>query len=234
MIPLLMQEGFRAKGWLGLILGTRIYLKFYPSAVKTPPDFMQQMDALIREVGDRGKTQTKVSEGVPPRAPAPAPAAFEPTPAPAPARTPSHTHVAPISTPDHFSPSMQLSSSMPMVQHQQQNSLESPALVERLLNEAKADRAEFKVELHQQRSDMEQQRKEMEAKMEQQQAALKAELTAAPPAAITEGQLVSLQARVEGLHATKLLTDEELFSFEDLIADWVSSQPCHSDSQDAL
>jgi hypothetical protein len=23
MIPLLMQEGFRAKGWLGLILGTR-------------------------------------------------------------------------------------------------------------------------------------------------------------------------------------------------------------------
>ena len=34
MIPL-MQQDFRAKGWLGLILGTRMYFNFYPSAVKS-------------------------------------------------------------------------------------------------------------------------------------------------------------------------------------------------------
>ena len=26
MVPLMMQQGFKAKGWLGLILGTRMYL----------------------------------------------------------------------------------------------------------------------------------------------------------------------------------------------------------------
>ena len=75
---------------------------------------------------------------------------------------------------------------------------------------------------------MEQQRMEMEAKMEQQrkemdiqQAALKADLTAPPAAAITDEELTALQARIEGLHVTKLLTDEELFALEDLIADYV-------------
>ena len=75
----------------------------------------------------------------------------------------------------------------------------------------------------------EQQRKELEAKMEQQrkdmerqQAALKTELTPGPPApAITDEQLAALQARIEGLHVTKLLADEELFALEDLVADYV-------------
>jgi hypothetical protein len=81
--------------------------------------------------------------------------------------------------------------------------------------EAKADRAEMEAK-------MERQRKEMEL----QQAALKAELTlqltVPPPApATTDERLAALQARVEGLHATKLLTDEELFALEDLVADYV-------------
>ena len=43
-----------------------------------------------------------------------------------------------------------------------------------------------------------------------------------PPApAITNEQLAALQARIEGLHVTKLLTDDELFALEDLIADYV-------------
>ena len=61
---------------------------------------------------------------------------------------------------------------------------------------------------------METQRKEMEAKI--------AELTPAPPAeAISEEQLATLQARLEGLHAAKLLGDEELFALEDLVGDYV-------------
>ena len=75
MIPLMVQQGFKAKGWLGLILGQSLWYAFFESAVPTPEKFMQQMDSLIREIGDRGKIKTEVSEGVPPSAPASAPKA---------------------------------------------------------------------------------------------------------------------------------------------------------------
>jgi hypothetical protein len=267
MIPLMMQQGFKAKGWLGLILGQSVYHAFYPNAVPTDETFMQRMDALIREIGDRGKIKTRVSEGVPPRAhaprahapaPAPAPArapapapAFEPTPEPAPARvstpaasvptTPSRA-LAPASTLDRgFSPSLQPSSSMPMVQHIAStgggSSLsEMSSFFKELREEAKAERAELTLQLKQQQKEMEarldakdvkmeQQRTEADAKMEQQRKEMEtkiAELTPGPPsAAIADEQLAALQARIEGLHVTKLLTDEELFALEDLVADYV-------------
>ena len=75
---------------------------------------------------------------------------------------------------------------------------------------------------------MEHQRKEVEAKMDAKDVkteaimeALRVELTAPPAPAITDEQLAALQARIEGLHVTKLLADEELFALEDLIADYV-------------
>ena len=119
------------------------------------------------------------------------------------------------------------------------SSFESPALVERLLDEARADRAAMEARQEQQRQEietrldakevkmeqqlhtkeMEQQRQEMEAtKME----AKIAELTASPAPAISDDeQLTALQARIEGLHVTKLLTGEELFALEDLVADYM-------------
>jgi hypothetical protein len=94
--------------------------------------------------------------------------------------------------------------------------------------ETKAERAEAKSDRLELEAKLEQQRKEMDAKMEQQrkemdiqQAALKADLTAPPAAAITDEELTALQARIEGLHVTKLLSDEELFALEDMIADYV-------------
>ena len=48
MIPLMVQEGFKAKGWLGLILGQSVWYAFFASAVPTEEKFMQQMDALVR------------------------------------------------------------------------------------------------------------------------------------------------------------------------------------------
>ena len=70
MIPLMMQEGFKATGWLvsaplaplvissgldtlcsatqGLILGTRMYYAFFDEAVATDEAFTQQMDSLTR------------------------------------------------------------------------------------------------------------------------------------------------------------------------------------------
>jgi hypothetical protein len=134
---LMLQEGFRPQGWLGLILGTRLYFNFYPSAVQTEPEFQTQIEALTREVGDRGKVQAAnvvVSEGVPHSSPAPAPAL-----APAPAtRTPSRVLAAPAQTPEppRFSPSMQQ-----QVYHQPPSSSamepSAASLVEKLLDEAK-------------------------------------------------------------------------------------------------
>ena len=45
-----------------------------------------------------------------------------------------------------------------------------------------------------------------------------------PKAAITGEQIASLGARLEALHAAQLLSDEELFTLEDTVADYVELQ----------
>lgn len=55
MIPLMMQEKYKPRGWLGLILGSHLWFAFFPSAVATDVDFRRSMEALVRECGDRGK-----------------------------------------------------------------------------------------------------------------------------------------------------------------------------------
>ena len=247
MIPLMMQENYRANGWLGLILGQNLYHAFYDSVVSSESLFAQQMAALTREVGDRGRIKTnttptkkRVSEGVPPAAaPAPVPA---PAPAPASARrvatsaaalpaaalpaaalpTPQRA-LAPASTVEHhgYSPSVQQQLSPMVHQHHQQlsSAYESPALVEKLLGVVERHQADLKAAFEQQRQELQQQRKEIEAtKMDAKDARI-AELT--PVAAISEEQLTTLQARLERLHVAKLLTDDELYSLEDFVADYV-------------
>ena len=60
-------------------------------------------------------------------------------------------------------------------------------------------------------------RQEMEAKMRDELA-----LTRTPPAeAISEMQLDALRSRLEALHTAKLLSDEELGSLEDVVADFI-------------
>ena len=123
MIPLMMQKGYKAKGWLGLILGTRLYYTFHGAEVDDDAAFEKQMDAVAREIGDRGKH--RLQEAVPPartaaRASGPRPAAAAPAPAPTPAPAPapaparalpaSPRPVAPrAATPERsFSPSLQM------------------------------------------------------------------------------------------------------------------------------
>ena len=43
MIPLLMQKGYRANGWLGLILGTRLYYSFYDAELDDDAVFEQRV-----------------------------------------------------------------------------------------------------------------------------------------------------------------------------------------------
>ena len=65
---------------------------------------------------------------------------------------------------------------------------------------------------------LEKARQEMQSKVEQ----VEEKLT--PAAAITGEQIASLGARLEALHAAQLLSDEELFTLEDTVADYVELQ----------
>ena len=103
-----MEKGFKPNGWLGLLLGTRMYYPFYPAAIDTDAGFAKSIDAVLREVGDRGKPKrnaARVPEGVPP-APAPAPLARTLSPAPAPTRSTYHFIVAATSLSTLSSPAL--------------------------------------------------------------------------------------------------------------------------------
>ena len=65
---------------------------------------------------------------------------------------------------------------------------------------------------------LEKARQEMQSKVEQ----VEEKLT--PVAAITGEQIASLGARLEALHGAELLSDEELFTLEDTVADYVELQ----------
>ena len=97
---------------------------------------------------------------------------------------------------------------------------ELSALFKEQREEAKADRAEQREEAKADRADMEakleQQRREMEAKMLE----MREELT--PKPAVTEEQLAALQSRLDAMHAAQLLTDDEVFALEDVVADFIA------------
>ena len=108
-----------------MLAGTRLYYAFYDSAIPTEEKFMERVDALTREIGDRAKLTTPdkkkaVSEGVPPSTirhsePAPAPQAEQAEQAPAPAPAPASearsaltsAATAPMTPQSSYSPSMQ-------------------------------------------------------------------------------------------------------------------------------
>ena len=73
-------------------------------------------------------------------------------------------------------------------------------------------RREQKEEMKEQKEEAERQRKEMAEQMERQKKDMEAKLS--PAVAISSEQLVGVQARLEKMHATKLLTDDELFAVE--------------------
>uniref|UniRef100_A0A0B7AZE4 TIR domain-containing protein n=1 Tax=Arion vulgaris TaxID=1028688 RepID=A0A0B7AZE4_9EUPU len=60
IIPLLMQSEYKADGWLGILLGTKI---FYNFSGKYP--FEKKIVELVKEIGVRGKLKAKVSQDSP-------------------------------------------------------------------------------------------------------------------------------------------------------------------------
>ena len=55
MIPLMMEEGYRANGWLGMLLGVRMWYAFCGSVLLSEAAFEGKMEELCRELGDRGR-----------------------------------------------------------------------------------------------------------------------------------------------------------------------------------
>ncbi|CAH1780045.1 unnamed protein product [Owenia fusiformis] len=64
IVPLLMEKGYRADGWLGMLLGTKLFFNF---SGKYP--FEDKMRELIKELGNQGKgqsvDQTDVAQSLP-------------------------------------------------------------------------------------------------------------------------------------------------------------------------
>jgi hypothetical protein len=190
-----------------LIMNTRLYYSFHDAQSLDEAAFEKRLDAVVRELGDRGKPLPPVPEGIPPAALAPAPApALAPAPAPAPAVaamvvpvTPART---PAASPDRsFTPTMQQLMS-PTVVQQHDGSMgglgELCAFMEKqhmLLIERET----------QARENWTNEKAELKAEMEATIAKLTPRL---PVEAVSGEQLVTLQVRLEGMHAAKLLTDE--------------------------
>jgi hypothetical protein len=55
LIPLMLVHGYEADGWLGLLLGTSMWYGFYDEALSSSSAFEGRVDALCREIGDRGR-----------------------------------------------------------------------------------------------------------------------------------------------------------------------------------
>lgn len=224
--------------------GTKLYYNFHPNAVDTDDKFLKQIELVERDLGDKGKGAVGVLEGVPPSVwsfePAPAPvSASEPGPAPSPVsnsasrpRSPSlsSTPVAAVKTPvemaspgdQSFTPSdrgiphtvsttltgstEQLASLNPRPEAFHQ----LPQLVEKLLGgvverdeAAREEAMAAKAEVSKLREELAAARVRSEMQSEMQRLR----------------DIVALQARLENLRLAKLLTDAELGTIEDLIAD---------------
>ena len=78
MVPLMVQQDYKPQGWLGLILGSRMWYAMWDAEKDDDAAFERRLDSVVREIGERGKL-LMVSEAVPPF--------HEPSPAPAPRAT---------------------------------------------------------------------------------------------------------------------------------------------------
>jgi hypothetical protein len=58
MVPLMLEEGYRADGWLGMLLGTRLWYGFSGLVLASEAAFEGKMEELCRELGERGKGGT--------------------------------------------------------------------------------------------------------------------------------------------------------------------------------
>eukprot|EP01050_Picozoa_sp_SAG11_P000976 SAG11_NODE_38_length_21705_cov_24.667453_14_plen_237_part_00 len=183
-----------------------MYYSFYPGKVETDAAFTKEMDALTREIGERGKIKlgtSPLAEGVSPAlALPPAP------PHDASAATSSRANLAPAGH--------SVSSSMPTSAGSVEHALTSVGI------------AELVTFMREQQARDDKNRAKMDAKMEAMRAEMerhREELASSPPQeVVSAARLAALQARVEQLKAGKLLSDEDVLAVEDVIGDFIELQ----------
>eukprot|EP01047_Picozoa_sp_COSAG01_P023053 COSAG01_NODE_1389_length_10493_cov_12.367414_3_plen_315_part_00 len=221
LIPLMMEADYRPTGWLGLLLGCKLYINFHPAALASDAAFQGQMDAVERELQGLGKcAAASMSEGVPPSLARQQPVAAAEPPLTAPGLSsvcapvalggvPDPLDAAPL-TPGRFTPSFDhLSSPSPST-----GGLEAVA--------PSVAAAHVDLLLGQQRLMLEREeqlRTEMRQQMKMQMEQLREEIQPRP--AISEQQTTALQVRLKTLHDAELLSDDECCVLEDAIADWL-------------
>lgn len=55
MVPLMLEDGYRATGWLGMLLGVRLWYAFYGKVLASESAFEDKIKELCRELADRGQ-----------------------------------------------------------------------------------------------------------------------------------------------------------------------------------
>ena len=65
MVPLKVQEGYEADGWLGLMLGTSLWYALYGETLSSESAFEDRMSALSCELGVRGRADAVVAADAP-------------------------------------------------------------------------------------------------------------------------------------------------------------------------
>jgi hypothetical protein len=53
MLLLMMEKGYSPRGWLGLIMGTRLWYPFYSCKSDDEATFEKKVDAVVREISPR-------------------------------------------------------------------------------------------------------------------------------------------------------------------------------------
>ena len=59
-VPLMLVDGYQADGWLGMLIGARMWYGFYGSTVTDEVLFQGKIEELCRELGDRGRIASLV------------------------------------------------------------------------------------------------------------------------------------------------------------------------------
>ena len=55
-IPLMLADGYRADGWLGMLIGTRMWYGFFGAVLSEESLFDGKVSELCRDLGDRGQS----------------------------------------------------------------------------------------------------------------------------------------------------------------------------------
>ena len=54
-IPLMLVDGYRADGWLGMLIGTRMWYGFFGAVLSDDAQFDRKVSELCRDLGERGR-----------------------------------------------------------------------------------------------------------------------------------------------------------------------------------